>query len=88
MKVFVTGGSGLKDIKVYNVGLPVRGQPIAILNNIKKSENKLLALYAFISHSIAYLTTTELFRRTTRGALVKLFGRKFGHSLIGIGIKK
>ena len=79
--------SRLKDIKVYNVGLPVRGQPIAILRNIKRSKHKILSLYAFLLHSIAYTTTTKLFRRLTGDILVRLFSKKIGHALVGVGTK-
>lgn len=79
---------GLKKIKVYNIGLPIRGQPGLILKNIKKSGSKLLALYSLVLHSIAYITTTELFRRLTFDTLVRLFSKKHGHALIGIGIKQ
>jgi len=80
--------AGLKKVVVYNIGIPVRGQPMLILRNFRKSKNKILSLYAFILHSIAYITTTSIFRRITKDFLVKLFSRKYGHSLIGIGIKR
>lgn len=79
--------AGLKNIKVYNIGLPLRGQPVLILKNIRKSNSKLLAIYAFFLHSIAFVTTTNSFRRVTGDLLVRLFSRKFGHSLIAIGTK-
>ena len=79
--------AGLKNIKVYNIGLPVRGQPMVIIRNFWKSKNKLLTLYAFFLHSLAFITTSKSFRMLTRDLFVRIFSDKYGHSLIGVGKK-
>ena len=79
--------SGLKNVKVYNIGLPLRGQPVLILRNLLRCSNKLMALYAFVLHSLGYITSTYAFRWITRDFLVRAFSRRFGHSLIGVGVK-
>ena len=77
--------AGLKNIEVCNIRLPVWGQPVVIIRNFWKSKNKLLTLYTFFFHSIAFITTTRIFRMLTRDLLVKIFDKKYGHSLIGVG---
>ena len=78
--------AGLKDVKMFHAGFVMRGQPMAIL----RKHGLLMGLsnyWAFVLHGLAYGTTTKIFRLVTANIITRLFSRRFGHALIGVGTK-
>ena len=78
--------AGLKNVKILHAGFVMRGQPMAIL----RKHGLLMGLsnyWAFVLHGLAYGTTTKIFRLVTASIITRLFSRRFGHALIGVGTK-